>query len=386
MKNYISILATSILSILLMVACSKDYGGDSYGLFADGAGETSNIGGEGNQTGRITAGEWNDLEHWNFWLNLMNDDSYSEMPDHWKFYNEHRISVKLTNNNIPVIDARLELIRNNKTVWVSKTDNFGTAELWPHLFEHKASLSIEDYVLRINGTSIDQPLILFKEGINEINLPGSVHQSQKLELCFIVDATGSMSDELEFLKDDLEDVIQRVENENSGLEILTSSVFYRDVDDKYVVRSSEFTSKLSKTLGFIDDQKADGGGDFPEAVHSALLEAIDELQWSENTLSRIAFLLLDAPPHHETEVIEDLQHAIASAAQKGIKIIPITASGIDKETEFLMRFFALSTNATYVFITNHSGIGNDHLEASVGDYEVEYLNDLMVRLINKYVD
>ena len=49
-----------------------------------------------------------------------------------------------------------------------------------------------------------------------------------------------------------------------------------------------------------------------------------------------------------------------------------------------MRFFSVSTNGTYVFITNDSGIGNDHIEASVGEYEVENLNDLLVRLINKY--
>ena len=64
-----------------------------------------------------------------------------------------------------------------------------------------------------------------------------------------------------------------------------------------------------------------------------------------------------------------------------IKIIPVTASGIDKETEFLMRFFSVSTNGTYVFITNDSGIGNDHIEASVGEYEVENLNDLLVNML-----
>jgi hypothetical protein len=37
-----------------------------------------------------------------------------------------------------------------------------------------------------------------------------------------------------------------------------------------------------------------------------------------------------------------------------------------------------------VFITNDSGVGNDHLQASVGEYQVELLNKLMVRLINKY--
>jgi hypothetical protein len=95
------------------------------------------------------------------------------------------------------------------------------------------------------------------------------------------------------------------------------------------------------------------------------------------------FLLLDAPPHHEQAVITSLQSSITAAAAAGIRVIPITASGIDKETEYLMRSFAITTGGTYVFITDDSGVGNDHLEASVGDYQVEKLNDLMVRLINK---
>lgn len=49
-----------------------------------------------------------------------------------------------------------------------------------------------------------------------------------------------------------------------------------------------------------------------------------------------------------------------------------------------MRFLAISTNGTYVFVTDDSGVGNPHLKPSVGQYEVEFLNDLMVRLINEY--
>jgi hypothetical protein len=95
-------------------------------------------------------------------------------------------------------------------------------------------------------------------------------------------------------------------------------------------------------------------------------------------------MLLDAPPHHEPEVLRSLHASVEKAAAEGIRIIPIVASGIDKETEFLMRFMAVSTGGTYVFITDHSGVGGDHLEASVGRHDIELLNDLIVRLINKY--
>ena len=193
-----------------------------------------------------------------------------------------------------------------------------------------------------------------------------------------------MSNELEFLKADLKSIIDSVKMDASNLDIYTAAVFYRDEGDDYITRKLDFTNDLDETVDFISQQSASGGGDFPEAVHTALNVGVNELQWSNISKTRIAFLLLDAPPHYTTEIKESLHNTIKTASQKGIKVISITASGIDKSTEFLMRFMAITTNGTYVFITNDSGIGNDHLEPSVGQYEVEFLNDLVVRLIKKY--
>ena len=45
---------------------------------------------------------------------------------------------------------------------------------------------------------------------------------------------------------------------------------------------------------------------------------------------------------------------------------------------------AQATNSTYTFLTNHSGVGNNHITPTIGNYQVEFLNNLMVRLITKY--
>ena len=132
-------------------------------------------------------------------------------------------------------------------------------------------------------------------------------------------------------------------------------------------------------------QSAGGGGDYPEALNEGLEEALMQ-EWSEDAIARIVFLVLDAPPHHNSEVIKDLQSQIEYAASMGIKIIPITASGINRQTEYLMKFMSVMTNGTYVFLTDHSGIGNSHLDPIVKDFEVEKLNDLLVRLVNNYTD
>ncbi|SCY83782.1 hypothetical protein [Alkaliphilus peptidifermentans] len=134
----------------------------------------------------------------------------------------------------------------------------------------------------------------------------------------------------------------------------------------------------------LNKQYADGGGDYEEAVEEALKDAIENHQWSSNARARLLFLVLDAPPHHTANNVKTLHNVITKAAADGIRIIPVASSGVDKDTEALLRFFSISTGGTYVFLTNHSGIGNDHIEPTVGDYKVEFLNDLLVRVINEY--
>ena len=392
-RAFFIVLAIASL-IVFLGSCSEDGSttldsepvGDSFSEIGDASssGSSGDGNGTGGAAGLITAAEWNDLNHWDFWADLINGQEYHQMDDHWGIYTLNRIAVLVTANGMPVANSEVNIIKEGNSVASSKTDNHGRAELWIDLLEEENNIDLAPYTLTIDGTEVDTELKLFAQGVNEITIPAAPMAAEKAEIAFMVDATGSMGDELEFLKDDLADVIGRVQNENATIDYRTATVFYRDVDDDYIVKNSSFTSDVNVTLDFINDQKAEGGGDFPEAVHTALSTTISDLQWSSDSRSRIAFLLLDAPPHYEAQIIDDIHNSVIQAAAKGIKLIPITASGIDKETEFLMRLMAISTNGTYVFITDDSGIGNDHLEASVGQYEVEKLNDLIVRLITKY--
>lgn len=379
-----------VFILLSLSACSKEFGGDLY-FEADGkSGEGSGAGsstGSGSQAGVITAGEWNDLDHWDFWKEILQRDELDSMSQYWSYFTNNRIAVELKNlTGGPVMDAVVKLQKEGKNVFAAKTDNQGKAELWPDLFEQNIQPDLSGYTLDINnGAATITQVKTISQGVNQATI-SSGPASGSIDIAFVVDATGSMGDELEYLKVELVDVLSRVKSANPGTLIRTSAVFYRDKGDDYETRISKFTQNTSTTIGFIKDQEANGGGDFPEAVHTALETAITQLSWSSTARTRLLFLVLDAPPHYEADVIEDIHAANKIAAEKGIKIIPVTASGIDKETEFLMRFLAISTNGTYVFITNHSGIGNDHLEPTVGEYEVEFLNDLMVRLINEFAE
>lgn len=345
--------------------------------------ESQDTGGSADgEAGVLTAAEWSDLENWSFWNNLLSSNSnLKNTSSEWSFYTNNRVSVMVQDNDRnAVVNATVSIKKDDALVFETITDNIGSAELWIGLTDENLNVNPEEYTLYINGVEAFRG---FASGTNYLIATEITDFDNKAQVAFIVDATGSMSDELNFLKLDLEDVINKVGIKNPNTTIETGSVFYRDRGDDYLTKMSSFTTNIASTITFIEDQKAGGGGDTPEAVHIALEEALSKLAWNEHAKTRLAFLLLDAPPHHENDVIESLKKSINQAARRGIKLIPIAASGVDKETEFLMRHFAIATNGTYVFITNDSGIGNDHIQATVGDYEVEYLNDLLVRLIHE---
>ncbi|MCF8381696.1 MAG: VWA domain-containing protein [Bacteroidales bacterium] len=397
MKNTFILLIIS----LYLFGCTKDNNliigdktyTDELGLHTyDGFGGSSGGGGNGEgdtiqiEAGQITAGEWKDLENWDFWTSLCNEQEFDSMDNYWEYNLNERISVKVRNSAGDLLEnIKIELRdSDNNILWTAKSDNSGSAELWPGLsadYQYN-----EDLILSVDGT-IQTSVLEFQNGVNEIILNKTDGiGTKKIEIAFMVDATGSMGDELEYLKVELIDVIKMVEQNHTGIDVNLGAVFYRDEGDEYLTKKSDLTSDYTTTTSFIAKQRADGGGDYPEAVHSALKVSVNNLQWSDQAYSRILFMVLDAPPHYDAQVIDEIHLQTKKAAAAGIKLIPITASGIDKETEFLMRYMAMATNGSYVFVTNHSGIGNDHITPSIGQYDLEYLNELLVRLIGEYLE
>jgi CarboxypepD_reg-like domain/Secretion system C-terminal sorting domain/von Willebrand factor type A domain len=347
---------------------------------------------ESNETilpraGLLTAGEWNDLNNWGkHWVDLLADGELAPFEKKWECSPKNRFTFLLTNkNDFPLVDAVVKMFdQKGALVWETRTDNRGKAECWASFFNEKMPESLVAQAI-FNGkvAPLGQP-ISFEKGINRHALDFNCGASKNVDIVFAVDATGSMGDEISYLQTELIDVLGRVQSANPEISLRTGSVFYRDVTDEYLVKSSGLTSDTKKTVDYIKKQAADGGGDWPEAVHSALEEAVFNQKWSESAVARIVFLVLDASPHDDAEVKISLQKSIREAAKKGIRIIPVVASGIQKETEWIMKFMDLATNGSYIFLTDHSGIGGKHLEPTTDEYKVEQFNDLLVRVITEY--
>jgi len=329
--------------------------------------------------GQLTAGEWKDLDHWSFWDQLMKDEQFANYRKQWGFYPNHRFELKLSDpggRSLSHIEVHL-LNHKQEVVWTGISDNKGAVCLWGN-FNGGTARGFEFKILHPEGTK-RMPAIPYSTGLNSIPLPSICNTSKEVDIAFVVDVSGSMDDEIHYLRAEINDVIKRASSDETELEVRTGAVFYSGENEKQFLNSSPLTNGTETTATFLRESPL-GGGDH-EAVHIGLGIAIREFDWNPSAMARLVFVLLDEPPRNNEPTRRDLHQVVQEAAAKGIKVIPVAASGIDKSTEFLLKFIAMGTNSTYTFLTNHSGIGGHHITPEAKDYNIEPLNDLLVRLI-----
>lgn len=334
------------------------------------------------RAGLLTGGEWCDNDNFDFWRELVGGrQEWSGIADNWRLCTENRVFVRVTKDEKPAENVTVKLFAGNTKLWEAVTDNRGYAYLFATLDKNTQYVPTHITAER-NGKQL--AYAEYRDGGEcLLQIAEESPRAVGLDLMFAIDTTGSMGDELTYLQAELEGVIRRV-TEDKQLPVRLGLNFYRDVDDEYTVRGCDFSEDIPKGISVINDQTAYGGGDYPEAVERALSCAIREQSWKTDNV-KLLFLVLDAPPHDTRENAETLRALLAEAAEKGIRIIPVASSGVDTETEFLCRSFAAATGGTYTFLTDHSGIGGSHLEPTIGYYQVEKLNDMLVRIIEGYL-
>jgi hypothetical protein len=202
----------------------------------------------------------------------------------------------------------------------------------------------------------------------------------RLDISFVIDTTGSMSDELGYLQTEFLAISQRIADAYPYAETRWSLVLYRDVGDEYVVRAFDFDSDPQGFQAHLAAQRAGGGGDIPEAPERGLGEMVRHSWRQEPNVARIAFWVADAP--HHAKNAPALGSTILQSRATGIHVYPVASSGIDEFTELTMRTAAQLTGGRYLFLTNDSGLGNSHKEPSIPCYFVTRLDNAMLRMID----
>jgi hypothetical protein len=214
----------------------------------------------------------------------------------------------------------------------------------------------------------------------EVTLPSvKAELPRNLDLAIVLDTTGSMGDELEYLKAEIKGIAAAVHERFPDVNQRYALVLYRDDGDEYLTRPFEFTPAVDDFRRNLAAQSAAGGGDYPEAMHRGLEEAV-QLRWRDDNTARVLFLVADAPPHHQ--FLGRTMTAVNGLRKKGVSMYPVACSGYDDTAELVMRGCALLTGSQFLFLTDDSGVGNSHAEPHIPFYRVQKLDRMMVRMIS----
>lgn len=377
-KQFLSIF-TILLIMLLIVGCankSLESGDSGMSPFEPGSKHTNINDGINNdklpQAGQLTSSALFDNDHYDYWKKLISSTDnekgiYDNYESRFSFNTKNRIKITLKNA------SGVEVTIDEQT---ARTDVNGVAYIYP-------TVTKEEYDLKIKYVNINNETIELSKQINgdfEMSIDDAKPRENVIELMLIIDTTGSMGDELEYLKSELAYVIEEIKKNNNDISIYISLLFYRDQFDAYITKYVEFTDDVNLTIAELKKQGANGGGDFEEAVQIAFNEALQK-NWTSKNSTKIILHVADAPAHDQD--IQQWNDCVLKASSMGIQIITIASSGIDRKTEYFFRAQSMITNGVYTYLTNHSGIGYDHLTPIREDEEiVEYLNLMLIRLIN----
>ncbi len=317
----------------------------------------------------------------------------------------YRVTVRDARNR-PVADAELALSWSGASaglVW-ARTDAAGNAWLHPRALVAPAALDglgQLQLMARAPTANLDddapQPIARAtlqrgqKAGLT-LRLPEPDNADRwarparpALDLVFLMDATGSMGDEIAKLKTSVRDIADQIARMPGQPDLCLGLVAYRDHGDEFLVRRTDLTNDLPAFQSVLGRLRADNGGDEPEALNQALQTAVDDIAWRGPGTTRMVVLIADAPPHLD-QGGPYYDQSTAAALARGIKLHAVGASGLNPQGEGVFRQIAQGTGGRFVFLTYRdatnpgSGPGSDTVH-DVKSYSVQTLDRLIVQLV-----
>ena len=190
-----------------------------------------------------------------------------------------------------------------------------------------------------------------------------------LELVFVLDTTGSMGGLLEGAKTKIWGIINDIMQKRGGqnLKVKVGLVAYRDRQDAYLTKVTRLSENLDEVYAELSSFRAEGGGDTPEDVRSAMRDALDNVAWSKPgpRTSQIIFLVGDAPPHDDYADVPDTLSSTKRARAAGMIVNTIQCGNISATT-LPWRNIAQYGGGEYFSIAQDGGV-----QAIATPYDVE---------------
>ncbi|UCE37778.1 MAG: VWA domain-containing protein [Thermoplasmata archaeon] len=185
---------------------------------------------------------------------------------------------------------------NNVTIYIQSDTNefigdfaFLKVILYPYL-EPQKSIAPSSIFVEGTGYGEEAQIRLGIKGSGSV-IPGVMRNAA--DIVFVVDDTGSMGDDIDQVKEDIDYIVDRI------LENITSVRFglvtYKDKND--IDYDVPLTFDVDEFKQGVWDMVAEGGGDYEEAVKDALKTARDDSDWRDDPVVRMMILMGDADPH-----------------------------------------------------------------------------------------
>lgn len=339
-----------------------------------------------DQNSRLTAGEVDDNAEWDdYVLYLRSYQGASIIPV--DVSERHQIWVQDSQGN-PVLGALIEAEVDGQQITRLRTHSNGRSFFFPRAYLS----SSEDMTIRVTVNN-QQESFTIPAGTSQrewfVTHPGA-DQTQplqaRLDVLFLIDATGSMADEINQLKENIRAISARIDALPSQPNVRFGMVTYRDHGDQYVTQVTDFTPEVEDFAEVLNRVTAAGGGDYPEDLNEALSQAVHRPEWRVEETVSLIFLVADAPPHLDYGQQNHYADEMLQAATRGIKIYPIASSGLDEQGEYIFRQLAQTTGGRFIFLTygeDGPGSTGTETEFEVSDYTVSSLDDLVIKVVEE---
>jgi Mg-chelatase subunit ChlD len=175
-------------------------------------------------------------------------------------------------------------------------------------------------------------------------------QRPQIEVCFVLDTTGSMGGLIAGAKAKIWSIANQVVSATPTPRVRFGLVAYRDRGDAYITRVRDLSEDIDAVYAELQTFEAGGGGDGPESVNQALHEALTRMTWSaDDKTLKIIFLVGDAPPH--MDYANDVHYPVTceAAARRGIVVNTIQCGNMP-DTDKIWREIARKSEGQFAAI------------------------------------
>jgi Mg-chelatase subunit ChlD len=341
----------------------------------------------------VKAGAHDDNEEYPLWLDFMDDVRHGVHGVLDTDYSD-RFIVRITDTlGTPLINEAYVLIdESGHRVGHGRTLASGESVVYPNALDGQRSDTEQIRVTVPGGSS--QTVRIGVNGVAELVLTRArtAQSSIPVDIAFIVDATGSMSDEIQQLRSVLFSIHTRLRNASEVADIRFGLVAYRDRGDREPLRVIPFTSDVDSIEQALYSLRADGGGDYAEDMQVGLQAALKNLDWRPDGI-RAGFIIADAPPHTDYNQQEDYLWATQYANRNAIRLHTIGASGLSQDGEYIFRQIAATTYGQFIFLSygetgESAGVGSPSDPGKVShhtgsNWSSRRLDDIVVELIRR---